>query len=114
MNPPNSAPRIEVYASGSWIGFHCWPDAPDFAAFLRAEHRHKFCWTIWWVVSHDDREIEFCTKQQEVSEAIEVKVREGETMTWSCERWALFLLELFDAVRVEVSEDMENGAVVSR
>lgn len=114
MNPPSSAPRIEVYASGSWIGFHRWPDAPPIAAFLRAEHRHRFCWKAWWLVSHDDREIEFCTMKQHIDAAIDIQAREEETRIWSCERWALWLLDRFAATRVEVSEDMENGALVSR
>lgn len=114
MPSDNTRPRIEVYASGSWVGFHCWPAATEPVAFLASRHRHKFCWKAWWVVQHDDRDIEFCQKQQEIDAYVRSMAEQPAVATWSCERWALVLLETFQAIRVEVSEDGENGSVVTR
>jgi len=115
MNPQSDAPPIiEVYCSGSWIGFHRWPAAPTKVAYLADRHRHKFCWKVWWAVTHDDREIEFCSMQENIERQIQWKIAHDDTTTWSCERWALYLLDEFDAKRVEVNEDGENGSVVTR
>jgi hypothetical protein len=113
MTLPNSPPHIEVYASGSWIGFHCWPAAPEKVSYLADRHRHKFCWKVWWSVSHGDREIEFCSMQEEIARFIDATAALPEMATWSCEHWAVVLLNKFHACRVEVSEDGENGAVVT-
>jgi hypothetical protein len=104
---------IEVYASGSWVGFHRWKDAPEAVAFLRDKHRHVFHWKLWWPVSDEHRQVEFCSAKEKVSAWIRQQVQ-GDVELWSCERWALYLLEQFQACRAEVSEDGENGAVVTR
>jgi hypothetical protein len=65
-------------------------------------------------VSHNDREIEFCSQKDEIDRQLDIKKNDPTTSTWSCEQWALFLLDQFTAGRVEVNEDNENGAVVTR
>lgn len=48
-------------------GFHRWPDAgvanPD-VHYLQARHRHLFLFKVAWMVSHDDRDVEFHTAQE--------------------------------------------------
>src|SRR5687768_10248603 len=107
--PPVVATKTYVFAQGTFEGFHRWPDAPDEVAFLRTLHRHRFHWTLWWTVSHANRQKEFILLQREVTRAI--ATQQG-TELWSCEHWASFLLNTFGASRAEVSEDGENGALV--
>lgn len=106
-------PTIEVFASGDWIGFHRWPNAPERVKFLSFQHRHKFCWRAWWRVAGHDRDIEFCAMKERVTLALRFQANKKESEMWSCEKWALYILQTFDCSRVEVSEDGENGAVVT-
>lgn len=84
-------------------------------AFLRDRHRHLFHVRVEWRVSHEDREREFFLEKwqlhRDISTLKDLAEEEGD---WSCERWAREILEMTGAFRVEVSEDGENGAVVSR
>ena len=64
------------------------------------------------MVTHDDRDIEFILFKREVSHAIQVARATEEVETWSCEKWARYLVERFGLSKCEVSEDGENGAVV--
>ena len=102
-----------VFARTSFEGFHCWPDAPDEVSFLRARHRHIFHVEVKVQVIHGDRDVEFILLKREVDLFIE-KTLKGNTANWSCERWALEILEEFGAEEVTVSEDGENGAIVTR
>ena len=102
---------IKIFVTTRFEGFHRWPSAPDEVAFLRERHRHIFHVRAERVVSHDDRDVEFILFKRE----IECGIREAntdETLDWSCERWASYLLERFELSKCEVSEDGENGAVV--
>ena len=83
-------------------------------SYLADRHRHKFFWKVTWLVTHGNREVEFCSMQQEIAYYLAQQAGMPEVATWSCEQWALALLEEFCAARVEVSEDGENGAIVSR
>lgn len=104
---------IAVYVTTTFEGFHRWPDAPNPVGFLRELHRHTFHVRLEVKVNHDDRDVEFILLKREVDGWIAEKTL-AETDTWSCERWARELMDRFDAIRVEVSEDGENGAIVTR
>lgn len=104
--------KIRVFATTTFEGFHCWPTAPDEVAFLRVRHRHVFHVRVEWVVNHDDRDIEFILAKRRVDVLLQQHRLDADRATWSCESWAAWLLETLGAVRVEVSEDGENGAVV--
>jgi 6-pyruvoyl-tetrahydropterin synthase len=101
-----------VFCTTSFEGFHRWPDAPEEVAFLRARHRHRFGVRVEVAVSHDDRDVEFILLRRAVEAEIARVQAVLDDGTWSCERWAAHLLTAFKAVRVEVNEDGENGAVV--
>lgn len=105
---------IRVWCTTQFVGFHCWPKAPDGVKFLRAVHRHVFHVRAEKVVSHLDRDIEFITLKKGVDEAIDDILDGTDTLTWSCERWARELVDRLELDRVEVSEDNENGAIVER
>ncbi len=105
--------HIEVWCTLSFESVHCWPDAPEAVMFLRVPHRHMFHAKLWFRVMHDDRDIEFILAKRKAQEFVEQWRTRPETLTWSCERWAIELLNSQGAIRVEVSEDLENGAIVS-
>jgi len=104
--------RTTVYCRTSFEGFHEWPDAPEEVFFLRNNHRHIFHVTVEVPVSHSDRDVEFILLKRRVDAFIKEQNTHLVSETWSCEQWALALLVKFDAFRVEVSEDGENGAIV--
>lgn len=104
-------------------GIHLYPGADtdpklatgewDDVSFLGVPHRHIFHFKVWIEVFHDDREIEFI----QFKRWIERIYNEGtlELNHRSCEMIARELYETIDArysnreVRIEVSEDGENG-----
>lgn len=91
-------------------GFHCWPDAPDNVSFLRDRHRHLFQVLVTFQVDHADREREFFTEKAKIDSVLEIQRWKSVTKNWSCEHWATFIADEFDASCVEVSEDGENAA----
>ncbi len=105
---------VFVVVRTSFEGFHRWPDAPDEVAFLRDLHRHVFHVRAVKRVGHVDRDVEFILLKREIDGCIQctIPARAEGVSTWSCERWAVELLERFDLEECEVSEDGENGAVV--
>ena len=104
--------RIDVFCTLTFEAWHRWPDAPDEFAYLRDLHRHMFHVRLA-ISTKTDRQIEFIDLKRQVGNAItKLQQTEKDVKTWSCERWAMRLLGLFDAAYVQVSEDGENGAVV--
>ena len=103
-----------IWITTQFEAFHCWPDAPSQYAFLASLHRHTFHVKMWWDVTHDNRDIEFIDAKRRVAMHLSKKTQEKDTETWSCEHWARHLLNQFNAQRVSVSEDNENGADVTR
>jgi hypothetical protein len=105
--------KTSIFITTRFEGFHRWPTAPDAVAFLRDSHRHIFHVRLEKPVAHNDRDIEFILLKREVDREIARLQGECSEMvaTWSCENWADVLGKEFQASRVEVSEDGENGAV---
>lgn len=103
-----------VFCTTRFEGFHRWPDAPPEVAFLAVRHRHVFHVRVEVAVEHNDRDVEFIMLKRAVEQWIETRRLTDAVANWSCERWADELLQAFDAERVEVSEDGENGAIVTR
>lgn len=107
-----------VFVTTRFVGFHQWPGAPDQVAYLRSRHRHEFHVRAEKRVTHNDRQIEFIQLKQEVDAVIQQALGPEEhgrlgVATWSCEQWATYLIARLDLTKCEVSEDGENGAVVS-
>ena len=103
-----------VFITTRFEGFHCWPEAPEQVSFLRDMHRHVFHVRLEVEVGHQDRDVEYILLKRDVDSYIEKIRKTPVTDTWSCETWASVLLEQFQAMSVEVSEDGENGAVCRR
>lgn len=104
---------IRIFATTQFEGFHRWPSAPPATAYLRDRHRHVFHVRAELEVEHGDRAVEFITLKGELNRLIE-EARGPMTEEWSCEHWASYLLGALQLDKVEVSEDGENGAVVTR
>ena len=106
-----------IFVTTQFEGIHCYPDAPDEVAFLRSPHRHMFHVKYEVEVFHDDRELEFIL----VKRALEAYVPILKNLEHkSCEMIARAIMEWSDNkygirhVRITVSEDGENGAVLER
>lgn len=104
-----------IFVTTQVEGIHQWSAAPDEVYFLRTPHRHMFHWRVEMDVNHDDREQEFILVKNWLTSI----VPQGEMEELSCEQMCKYVYgELKDKYgernfRVEVSEDGENGAILT-
>ncbi len=97
-------------------GIHQYPGAPDGVEFLRYPHRHIFHFRIEIAVGHNEREIEFILFKRRIEELYGNGTLQLNHK--SCETIAEELIEVIDSwypgreISVQVSEDLENGAVL--
>ena len=99
-------------------GIHKFPGAKDLPGveFLQYPHRHMFHFYVTLQVRHDDREVEFILFKRELENLYTEHSLELDNQ--SCEMMAEGLINYIEdnypkrAVKVEVYEDNENGAVV--
>lgn len=105
--------KTVVFCKVLFEGVHCWPDCPfDEVDYLRDPHRHIFHITAYKEVFHDDRDIEFIMLKHQVQSFLNEEYPGGLFGAKSCEMLGRELMEKFDLVQVEVSEDGENGSVM--
>ena len=103
-----------IWITHNFEGFHKYPDAPDEVVFLKNEHRHIFHLKIWIEVFHDDREIEFFMFKN----FIKTLIKTDSFNHMSCEMISDILYEKINKkypkrdVKIEVSEDKENGSFI--
>ena len=98
-------------------GFHRYPAAPDDVSYLQSTHRHLFKFKVTISVEHADREIEFHMflnwLESLYKDTLHIDYK-------SCEMLAHDLLNIIDTtypgrfIEVEVAEDGECGAIVSK
>jgi len=100
-----------IWITTSFEGFHKYPDAPEEVSFLKNEHRHIFHIKVWIEVFHDDRDIEFILFKR----FIDTILLSGNLNNKSCE---MISDQIYDEIKsqypnrkikIEVSEDLENG-----
>ena len=103
---------IIVWVTTKFEAFHRWVNAPDDVAFLRSYHRHLFHVKVGMEVTHLNRNIEFFQFKEKLNIFL-AENYESQQMEKSCEMIANEILLQFDASFVEISEDGENGAIVS-
>lgn len=107
--------KTEVWATLQFEATHNWPGCPfDEVEYLRVPHRHIFHIKAYHLVEHSDRDVEFIMMKHRIQEYLAEGYPSGKLGAMSCEMLALELLEKFDLTRCEVSEDLENGAIVTR
>lgn len=111
--------KTEVFCTLQIEGLHAWVDCPfEEVAYLRDMHRHVFWIRAWKKVNHDDRDVEFIMLKHEIQNYLfgtyynhAIKMFRFGPM--SCEQIGRELMERFGLSRIEVSEDNENGAVLT-
>jgi hypothetical protein len=122
--------REEVFVTLQLEGIHNWPGCPfDEVAYLRDPHRHMFHIKANKVVTHSDRDVEFIMLKHRIEAYLLTTY--GQPIVhdsgWeicdnkrvcvfgamSCEMIAIELINEFDLCKCEVSEDGENGAIVT-
>ncbi len=105
-----------IYVQSQFVALHRWSAAPPDEAFLQAWHRHIFKVRIDLVVTTDDRDLEFFHVQRSLNMVLHQW--QGQEVEKSCEMFcdAIFAAlqpEYPSLFRVEVSEDGENGAIIT-
>ena len=111
--------REEVFITLQVEGIHNWPGCPfDEVAYLRDPHRHMFHIKAHKIVTHSDRDVEFIMLKHRVQQYLLDTYSESDFDVcvfgaMSCEMIAKELITRFDLCSCEVSEDGENGAIVT-
>lgn len=111
--------KSEVFCTLQIEGLHNWPDCPiEEVAYLRDIHRHVFHIKAHKIVTHSDRDVEFIWFKHEIADYLEEKYYVNSDRlhyfgAMSCEMIAQELIDKFDLCRCEVSEDGENGAILT-
>lgn len=114
VNTPVQQYDTVVYSQVLFEAVHNWPDCPiEEVWFLRYPHRHVFYIKAFKAVKHGDRDIEFIQLKHNIQQYLEKTYPDHNLGSKSCEMLASELIREFDLVRCDVSEDNENGAVVS-
>jgi hypothetical protein len=110
-----------VFCKLLFEALHNWSTIPPEAeaCYLSLRHRHVFHITVAVRVSHDDRDVEFIELKHKVEKFLKETYPEMLNgipflRDTSCEMLATTILQHFEAEYVIVSEDGENGAIVSR
>lgn len=121
--------KTSIWVTFNVVGFHKWPDAPAKAYYLRSLHRHVFYFKVTISVPHPDRALEFHMFKDEVLNIVmenysSLDIVEDPLYALvfddrSCEIIAREVIDLIVSkypgreIIVDVSEDGENGGVVS-
>jgi hypothetical protein len=109
----------EVYCTLQVEATHNWPGCPfEEVDYLRVPHRHVFHVKAFKPVHHDDRDIEFIMLKHEIQNYLREKYYDDTKKlhvfgSKSCEMLGAELIQVFDLSKVDVSEDNENGAVIT-
>jgi hypothetical protein len=110
------------------VGYHAYCSAPANVSFLASRHRHVFKIRARFQVFVDDRELEFFTELRELNDLLATIFNVDSTLCGidfgdkSCEQIAHDLLGHYieseryfkRKIEIEVSEDGENSAIVTR
>lgn len=107
----------KIFVTFQRAGIHCYPNAPEDVMYLRVPHRHLFKFKVTIEVRHEEREIEFHQFLNWVEGLYNTDILLLNDK--SCETIALDLYKEISSrypgrfIEIEVSEDGENGAVLT-
>ena len=111
---------VEVFCKIQAEGIHFWEncDIPE-VNYLIYPHRHVFFITAYAEVSHDDRDIEFIKLKHQIEQYLSetywnYNIRLHDFGGMSCEMIGQELLDYFNLTKIEISEDNENGMIITR
>lgn len=114
--------QTTVFVTFQLEGFHNFPKVKEIfpeVGFLSNIHRHMFHFKLEKQVNHDDRDVEFIMFKRQIidylqSNYYDFRFKALLFSSMSCEMIAKELLEHFNCISVEVSEDGENGAKITK
>lgn len=109
-----------IWVTAQFEALHFYKDAPAAVDFLRHPHRHVFHVRVEMRVTHDDRDVEFITFKHWLEHRLSV-IRGKSPFQMSCEMIADSIIQEMRVariwpmrwVKVDVSEDGENGGSVT-
>lgn len=103
--------RTFITVKDSFSALHCWPECPfEEVSFLKNLHRHLFKVKIT-IETFEDRQQEFLMVKRKLQKFIDKKYRNKDLDEKSCEVIAKEISDFMKAIKVEVEEDGENGAI---
>jgi ribosomal protein L31E len=105
--------KTMIWITTQFEGFHKYPKAPETVEFLRKLHRHIFHVKVWIDVKHNDRELEFILFKRFVDKIIKkTNLHIDSSCEMMCDILYNNIIQRYPKreVRIEVSEDGENGA----
>lgn len=106
--------NTEVFCTLQFEAVHSWPNCNITEVdYLRLPHRHLFHIKAYKRVSHDDRDVEFIQLKHQIQRYLLKKYPDFDIGPQSCEMLAKELITAFKLSKCEVSEDNENGAIVT-
>lgn len=109
---------IRIVITTQIEGTHCWPEARELLPevdFLADKHRHIFQIKAKKTVDHEDRDVEIILFKRSINQYLEkVYGNPADFGRKSCEEIAKELVKKFGCQSVEVLEDGENGAEITR
>ena len=110
--------NIKVNTYNAIEGFHCWEGAKGEVNYLASRHRHIFVIRCAFLVTHEDRQIEINTQQNEIEAYLTMAFGSPcEFKGMSCEMIAAELMSIFakdNIVECQVLEDGYGGATLTR
>ena len=111
--------KTEVFCTLQFAGLHQWSGCNiDEVSYLSNLHRHVFHFKCYSKVSHGDRDVEFIKLKQDIGDHLDLLYYDCDYnclnfQNMSCEMIGTDLIDSFGLSKIEVSEDGENGAIIT-
>ncbi len=107
--------QTEVFCTLQFEALHNWTTCHiEEVEYLKYPHRHVFHIKAHKIVTHVDRDVEIIVLKHTIHEYLLDKYPTHNFGSQSCEMIATELLNEFNLSKCEVSEDLENGAIVTK
>lgn len=104
--------KKQIFVTSSFSAIHNWPECDlEGVYFLKYPHRHVFHIKVYFE-TEGNREKEFILEKNSLDSYISKAFANKNIGSMSCEQIAEKILRHTGAIRVEVSEDNENGAII--